>query len=55
METETIFKNIEIKSKKECKALIRAMEAAMKKPSKEVHLSKPYKELTGEELRKFLS
>ena len=55
MATKTFVHHVEIKSKKECKAFIRACEAAMKKPSKEIRLSKPYKELDGEDLKGFFS
>ena len=54
MATKSILKNIVISDPQSGKDLVRALERAEKTPGKEVNLSKAYKEVRGDELRKFL-
>lgn len=52
MATKSILKNVDIKDKKLGKSLIIALEHASEKSSKEVTLSRTYKDIHGENIKK---
>lgn len=52
MATKSIYKNINIKNKSVCRSLIKALENAKNKQSKEVVLSKKCIELKGSDIKK---
>lgn len=52
MATRSFLKDVTIRNKKDCKALLNAMENAHKKPSQEVKFSKGYSVATREDIRK---
>lgn len=54
MATKSILKNVEIKDKKQGKALVIALESAAGKKSKDVQLRQAYEDVSGEKLRRLL-
>ena len=51
MATKSILKNVDIKDKKLGKSLVRALEHASEKHSKNVQLSRTYEDIRTEKLR----
>lgn len=54
MATKSILKNVDIKDKKLCKSLIVALENAEAKHSQEVHMSRTYEDVRGDDIHKVL-
>lgn len=55
MATKSIFQSININETKQGKALIIALESASRKKTKNVQLSRPYKDIQGAQLRSILN
>lgn len=52
MATKSIMKNVDIRDKKLCRAFVDALENAEGKKSKEVVLSRTFKEISGDKIKK---
>lgn len=52
MATKSILKNIDIKNQKLGKSLIRALEKASGKTAKNVELSRMYRDIRGDDIKK---
>lgn len=55
MATKSFLKNITIKNKKECNALVKALESASEKNQQEVTFSRSYSVATREDVRKMFT
>lgn len=55
MATKSFLKNITIKNKKECNALVKALESASEKKQQEVTFSRSYSVATREDVRKMFT
>ena len=53
MATKSILKNVDIKERKLGKRFVDAMEKAMNAPEKDVQYTRSYREVRGEEIKKF--
>jgi len=51
MATKSIMKNVDIRDKRLCRAFISALENAHGKKSKEVSLSRTFKEISGDKIK----
>lgn len=55
MATRSFLKDVTIKNKKDCQALLNAMENAHTKPSQEVKFSRGYSVATKDDIRKMFA